>query len=223
MGIFPIMMNVVQFWLIDSIVKASGTVALPIESARNSLSDPDHEPLFVAPSDDDEDEGARPRYDIENPRPPSSSHSMTTDKPDTGQSTPANPENKLIGSDSSPIPGNVPDTHSYPPSIASTSTAHSFSPPKGISPKRLQKQFKRRPAPPPLDLPSPIHPAANIPRANTAEDRPAEEANKEWEESWDDSDDWANKVGEDEWTGRRIAEKKDSLNNWVATAVPSHA
>ncbi|KIP08330.1 hypothetical protein PHLGIDRAFT_69509, partial [Phlebiopsis gigantea 11061_1 CR5-6] len=58
MGVFPIIMNIVQFWIIDSIVKASAqsaSVALPTDSTRNSLAD-DEEPLFRASMDDDDDD-----------------------------------------------------------------------------------------------------------------------------------------------------------------------
>lgn len=52
MGIFPIFMNIVQFWLIDSIVKASGT---PVDPSRPRYSDAqDHEPLFRPSADDDD-------------------------------------------------------------------------------------------------------------------------------------------------------------------------
>ena len=222
MGIFPIMMNILQFWLIDSIVKASAAVALPPDSTRNSFGDLDREPLFEAPSDDEDESGNPPQHDIENPRPPSDTKSITIDKSQTGQSTPA--ENKSTGSGSSAIttdPRDATTVHSYPPSIASTSTTRSTSPPIGTSPKRIQKQFKRRPPPPALHLEAATHPAANIPAVPNVEKGvlDVEGQNKEWDESWDDSDDWANKVGEDEWTGRRIAEKKDILNTWVATAV----
>jgi hypothetical protein len=49
MGLFPIIMNVLQFWLIDSIVKAS------TKSSAVALPDSQQEPMFV--DDDDDDEG----------------------------------------------------------------------------------------------------------------------------------------------------------------------
>ena len=66
MGIFPIMMNILQFWLIDSIVKSSpaASVALPTVTPRSSADgehEHEHEPLFRASSDDEDDEGADPR------------------------------------------------------------------------------------------------------------------------------------------------------------------
>jgi len=52
MGIFPIFMNILQFWLIDSIVKASTTSDAARPSPRNSDAG-DREPLFNSPDDDD--------------------------------------------------------------------------------------------------------------------------------------------------------------------------
>jgi len=78
MGLFPIIMNILQFWLIDSIVKASeqpGSLALP-----DSRTSQDREPLFQASDSDDEDDSTigRPKYDIENPAPPSESRNIVT-------------------------------------------------------------------------------------------------------------------------------------------------
>ncbi|KAF9034972.1 hypothetical protein BDZ89DRAFT_495987 [Hymenopellis radicata] len=54
MGIFPIVMNVLQFWLIDSIVKASEPSTLSLDTdAHDGL---DREPLFGVPSDDEDDD-----------------------------------------------------------------------------------------------------------------------------------------------------------------------
>ena len=76
MGIFPIMMNVIQFWLIDSIVKASDGDWNHSRVDANTLnsSDADREPLFHAPNDDDDDDDDAPRVrpdDIEAQRRPS--------------------------------------------------------------------------------------------------------------------------------------------------------
>ena len=47
MGVFPIIMNIVQFWLIDSIVKASATIVPPHQ---------DCDPLLNAPAVDDNEQ-----------------------------------------------------------------------------------------------------------------------------------------------------------------------
>ncbi|KAA1473361.1 hypothetical protein DENSPDRAFT_779796, partial [Dentipellis sp. KUC8613] len=57
MGLFPILMNVLQFWLIDSIVKASsepGALALGADSPRASYDE--HAPIFHSTDSDSEDE-----------------------------------------------------------------------------------------------------------------------------------------------------------------------
>lgn len=43
---------------------------------------------------------------------------------------------------------------------------------------------------------------------------PTPPTEEEWGNSWDDTDDWANKVGEEDWTGRRMEEKKGVLSGW---------
>jgi hypothetical protein len=51
MGLFPIIMNVLQFWLIDSIVKAHvPPLALTDDTSRLGVHDDDREPLFQADS-----------------------------------------------------------------------------------------------------------------------------------------------------------------------------
>ena len=76
MGLFPIIMNVLQFWLIDSIVKAhTQPLALTDDTPRLDARDGDREPLFRADSSDedetaDESGSTPPKYDVENPEPP---------------------------------------------------------------------------------------------------------------------------------------------------------
>ena len=69
-------MNILQFWLIDSIVKAhTPPLSLADDSSRHGPSDEDREPLFQADGSDEEDEtadesGSTPaKYDVENPEP----------------------------------------------------------------------------------------------------------------------------------------------------------
>ena len=66
-------MNVLQFWLIDSIVKAQAPLSVSTDdpSGRGSS---DREPLFQADDSDGEDETvdeleSTPKYDVENPEP----------------------------------------------------------------------------------------------------------------------------------------------------------
>ena len=80
MGLFPIVMNIIQFWLIDSIVKATAHDTLeesgptrPTNGISSPLLSADREPLFSANASEDEDDdceeahGHRRVHDIENP------------------------------------------------------------------------------------------------------------------------------------------------------------
>ncbi|KAG1734973.1 vacuolar membrane protein-domain-containing protein [Suillus lakei] len=151
MGLFPIIMNILQFWLIDSIVKASSnSVELPTNSPR--MSDVhDREPLFRAREDDEDDA----HCDIENPRP--SYIRMSTG--DDAETIVASEESK--GKDSgatSPI--SIPQSatpssllpHDYPPSVGSLSSHSS----------RSRHKYKRSP-PSPLEFQTSHVPAINSP------------------------------------------------------------
>ncbi|KAF7290889.1 hypothetical protein HMN09_01267300 [Mycena chlorophos] len=212
MGIFPILMNILQFWLIDSIVKASG-VALDLDSP-----DPlDREPLFGAPDDDDDEDTPHVHgaTDIENhPRPPRArSESSESDELPT-------PETKFSTGGSTPTQPVDIETHAYPPSVASSSSP-SQSPPILREATKL-KPKRRGGVPSPITIrnnnrpavnsprPTPIPNSANAPAAPEPEPEPA----NDWGDSWDDQDDWADKVGEEEWTGKRMEEKKGALHAW---------
>ena len=75
MGLFPIIMNVLQFWLIDSIVKAHDPpLALTDDTSRLGVHDGDREPLFQADGSDEDETADGPgsaplKYDVENPEP----------------------------------------------------------------------------------------------------------------------------------------------------------
>jgi len=228
-------MNILQFWLIDSIVKASSApVVLPSDSARNSSDEHDREPLFAASSDDEEDDaGGRTRYDIENPRPHSRSNSPSRDKRSSNTLS-TQEDYKSSGSASSGTPSNQVEhalsMHAYPPSTSTPSSSR----PTSTSPKPVHK-YKRSPPPPipiqPLNQPainSP-QPPSGVPRSGMQQPQPrvvdlrkdtiGDDSSQEWASSWEDSDDWANKVGEEEWTGRRMQEKKGVLDVWDSPTV----
>ncbi|KAI0265954.1 vacuolar membrane protein-domain-containing protein [Gloeopeniophorella convolvens] len=185
MGLFPIFMNIVQFWLIDSIVKAGGTgVALPADSPRTSL---DRQPLF-APNDDldDDDEsddalGAPlPKRDIEAGLPHAHLSRRSTDS-----------------------------THTYPPSAPGSPTPAPAPAPvrsSSMSPTRLPARRVRSP-PAPLLPRSPMVPALNSPDAQRDKD--------EWAawDGEGDADEWAERVGEEEWTGRRAAAAQGTVDS----------
>ena len=240
MGIFPIIMNVVQFWLIDSIVKANASSQSTSPSSATRHSD-DREPLFRANSDDeddDDDDDRRPN-DIENP--------PSTDSPAFRGDTfiPATPaESKLsvqtqtaAGSGtSSPkvvdrVGSHAMTMHAYPP-VGSTSTspvspASLLSPASSISNMSPSTKRRRRSPPPPLSLaPRVGFPAVvvtpqirqPVPKQKSVVDTLVEDEKSEWAAWGDDAtDDWADKVGEEDWTGRRIAHKVESLHDVWAT------
>ena len=127
MGVFPMIMNIVQFWLIDSIVKASTSpIAIRSSSPRNSDAQ-DCQPLFGSPDDDDD---VSPR-DIEDG--PRSSSSRITSEGDFKTLIGSEDMAKLPVSGSS-SPTTLPRTpgvaaHDYPPnsvgSVSSQSSARS--------------------------------------------------------------------------------------------------
>jgi len=234
MGIFPILMNIVQFWLIDSIVKASElpAFALQTDSTRHSYEDnQDREPLFGARSDEDDevDTGNNPPHDIENPQ----SSSQSGD--DTKVSTPNEPKATPSGATT---PGTISDggtsvaMHAYPPSIGSvgaspSSRRSSMSTSAGTSGNKT----KRVPAPlhlqsalnfPERDIhPDPV-PQSNRPISSHLIAKPEQDANMDWVSSWDDSDDWANKVGEDDWTEKREHKKGALSEAWGQSPLPQY-
>ncbi|KIK67690.1 hypothetical protein GYMLUDRAFT_256533 [Collybiopsis luxurians FD-317 M1] len=201
MGIFPIIMNILQFWLIDSIVKASQSpVALAADGPEPDIDH--HEPLFRASSDEeDDDHSHQPHFDIENQRPrsrsPSSIHSRShsQDKDVTFSDNPY--ESKSSGSSSR---AEASDAHSYPPSLSSSVTSSSSM----SSIREASKLNKKRRAPPaPLNLPKPIlQPIINSPstpqknaEAKATRNESIHQKNApsvvdpsrdEWAESWDD-------------------------------------
>lgn len=175
MGIFPIVMNVLQFWLIDTIVKDKTAVILEGD-AQDAFSRPtEQEPLFSVPSDEEEDD--RPQVsDLENQR--------TADlrrKTTTGSRTPH--ENKSSGPST---PGETLELHEYPPSVSHTlsSTSSSSQGPlsEGLQPK--VKHTSRSPSPLRLQSSNALSSSSPIPQKTPPP------ISKEWEDGWADSNDW---------------------------------
>jgi hypothetical protein len=179
-------MNVIQFWLIDSIVKASGTagISLPADPA-------DHEPLFRSSIDSGDDDNG------DNVAEGGAIATLTKrDVEAQGQ------VQKLLrrSNDSS---------HTYPPSLNDSPTPApsihraSLSPPPASSSALSAR--RHHPPPPSLQPRSPMVPAVNSPDPTSvvsagaaAVARPKED----WQ-AWDGEEDWVERVGEEEWTGRR--------------------
>ncbi|EJF62288.1 Vaculolar membrane protein-domain-containing protein [Dichomitus squalens] len=226
MGIFPIAMNIIQFWLIDTIVKGSNNapLALASDSPRGSL-DADREPLFHASDDEDDEDGLPARqYDIENPRPRSISRSRDPEQHLSGG------ESKSVGSStatavpsgsSTPISKPI-DTgvavHAYPPAgtSASPSSASSYRSTSSAGSSRSGSSRRREP-PPPLTFKPREASQPNVEISRTAPPE-LEETRQEDDEKWaawgdDGEDDWAERVGEEEWTGRRLEATKDAVDH----------
>jgi hypothetical protein len=198
MGLFPIFMNVVQFWLIDSIVKASGNaeVTLPFNQPDTS----DREPLFHSSDDDVDDDDARGVGDA----------IATPAKRDIEAHTQGQVQLHRRSTDSSHT---YPPRHDDSPTLTSP-TVHrgSLSPPP--SSNSMISSRRHRPSPASLLPRSPMPPALNSPDPSSetspagadADRRPKED----WQ-SWDGDGDWVERVGEEEWTGRRADAKKDEV------------
>jgi hypothetical protein len=195
MGLFPIFMNVVQFWLIDSIVKASGNG----EIALNQPDSSDREPLFNSSDDDDVDDARGVGDAIATPA-----------KRDIEAQTQGQVQLLRRSTDSSHT---YPPRHDDSPTLTSP-TVHrgSLSPPPSLSGVISSRRY--RPSPAPLLPRSPMVPALNSPDPSSetspagadADRRPKED----WQ-SWDSEGDWVERVGEEEWTGRRAETKKGEV------------
>ncbi|RXW25423.1 hypothetical protein EST38_g410 [Candolleomyces aberdarensis] len=202
MGIFPIAMNVLQFWLIDSIVKASsGPVALEPDS--EDTAHPDREPLFNAPDDDDDDDHYR-RGDVENQLSNRPSHSTLDSGRDsraksytTGTTTPDDDEHKSVDTSAR---DQAHERHAYPPSLSSSVTSSSSSSSSRIkeSTKLAKHHSLREKASNPA---SRSHSPHSSLRGTKTPDLPATHVNPiistqdDWATSWDDD-------GDDGWESR---------------------
>ncbi|KAJ3824111.1 vacuolar membrane protein-domain-containing protein [Lentinula raphanica] len=187
MGIFPIIMNILQFWLIDSIVKASSNpVALGADGDAVNPENPDREPLFGAPSDDEDDDNLHPQNDVghhhtrSRSRNSLRSRSHSRDKSITFSDNPY--ESKSTGSGSRT---EIADSHSYPPSLSSSLTSTSST--SSIrEASKLNK--KRRPPPAPLNLsPAPVPMQTQtkpITRPMLNEPAVVEPSRNEWADTW---------------------------------------
>lgn len=225
MGLFPIMMNIIQFWLIDSIVKAGGqnsSLSLPDDSPRSSH---EEEPLFQAHSDAEDDDPLPSRpHDIENPvihsRSLSKSKSRSRSRDpklsiSTGVSpvlAAASPSRKDLEHRESAI-----SLHSYPPPGTGSGTPSPASSSASISSGTSNGTKRRRRSPPPplhLRPRSPLPPASNATadiraieqeqqrrrREQSASDAKGDGRPEDW--AWDDE-------GGDNWDDRHQREGGD--------------
>jgi hypothetical protein len=179
MGIFPILMNIIQFWLIDSIVKASSMAAVALDIEQGTRHD--SEPLFQGNSEDEDDFDPRPNT---NHRSSSLSDARRLDTSDD-RSFDTNTSEILITKESI-------NSHSYPPSLSgsiSSNVASSLDP-KSPKVKNLVKQGNRRMAGTSSES-SHLSGSSSLPRTPlqaTHVHQVTESA--DWAESWDDADEW---------------------------------
>ncbi|KAH9022367.1 vacuolar membrane protein-domain-containing protein [Lactarius deliciosus] len=194
MGLFPIFMNIIQFWVIDSIIKVGGIGGLgtpPDEPDEEA----DHEPLFHGIGDPDDDE----------------------DEDDSGGAAiPAAAKRDVEAQ--ARLRHSADSSHTYPPSLPDSPTA----------PSTTIRYTSR--SPPPISRSLPLAqrhhspPAPFLPRSTTLSlHSPPSKGNggvgvrmKEDWQTWD-GEDWADRVGEEEWTGRRAEAKKGEVDGtWRA-------
>lgn len=193
MGLFPIIMNILQFWLIDSIVKASSSsVELPTNSPRMSDMH-DREPLFHAPEDDEDDVPC----DIENPQLTFISISTGDDAETIVASEESKGKDSGITSPLSITQSTTPSSlvlHDYPPSVGSLSSHSS----------RSRHKYKRSP-PSSLEFQTSYAPAINspdLPRSHLADVHP----------SASEREDCAERVEDEERAGIRTEQPKGIVN-----------
>jgi hypothetical protein len=239
MGVFPIIMNILQFWLIDSIVKAKIFAPALTLDPEEGLS-ADRQPLFRGSSDDEDDEDDRTHH-VEN-----ASHQPHTDpyKPVPSAASQTHDENKSVGT-STPATGTSSragasfSRHAYPPRGGLEATLSGEE--DGTSPTSSSSNVsKRRSPPPPLVPRSPLQPAINSPMVTPANARRASQTKAQivsvekpapislpvkdrvqeddpWGEDW--GDDWADRVGQEDWTGKRL----EAARGFVGTAWHTQA
>jgi len=195
MGLFPIFMNIIQFWVIDSIIKVGGVGGLGVPSEE--LDEADNEPLFNAIDDPDGDED-----EDDATLPPAAKHDIEA-------------QTRLRHSTDS--------THTYPPSLPGSPTGPSTTVryTSSRSPPTISRSLplvQRRHSPPAPSLPR----SAGVPALNLHSPPPkasggvGARTKEDWQ-AWDGEEDWAERVGEEDWTGRRAeAGKGDVDGPWRA-------
>jgi len=198
MGLFPIFMNIIQFWLIDSIVKAGGFagIALPTDQADAA----DREPLFRSSSDsgdDDDDDSA----DVDG---------VAT--PVKGDIEAQEQVGLLRRSAESRASHTYPPSLNNPPTAAPTVHRASLSPPPTTG--SVLSARRQRPPPAPLLPRSPMVPALNSPDPSSvasAGTGPGARPEEDWQ-AWNGDGDWVERIGEEEWTGRRAGARKREVD-----------
>lgn len=124
MGLFPICMNIIQFWIIDSIVKASAVYGSGVPPDEEGVSQEDRAPLMPPSNDDDDQEDGHAVANEDNPSPQSTR--VFTTVPGIQPSVSPGKGTNLTSQPSPPRHVNkVQEQHSYPPSLPSLSSSPS--------------------------------------------------------------------------------------------------
>jgi hypothetical protein len=186
-------MNVVQFWLIDSIVKAGGSagITLPTDPA-------DHEPLFrssIDPIDEDDDDGNGAVEDT----------MATLARRDIEAQGPT----RLMRRSNDSSHTYPPSLNGSPPNAPSVHRASQSPPPASRS---LSSSRRRRAPPPALEphsLKVPVLESSD--RSSEAGASTDSRPKEEWQ-AWGGDEDWVERVGEEEWTGRRAEARKREVD-----------
>ncbi|KAN0140526.1 vacuolar membrane domain containing protein [Lactarius tabidus] len=185
MGLFPIFMNIIQFWVIDSIIKVGGVGGLSTPSEEPDEA-ADHEPLFNDHDSDEEEEdgddsGEAAKHDVE------------------AQATTATQR----------LRHSADSTHTYPPSLPGSPTATpatiSYS---NVSPPPLSRSLplvqRRRSPPAPRHSLSTVVPGLSLHSSRASESAGAR-MKEDWQ-AWDREEDWTEHAGEEDLMGRQAGE-----------------
>src|SRR6266545_2193944 len=192
MGIFPILMNIIQFWLIDSIVKASSMAAVALDVEHGVQHD--SEPLFQGDSDDEEN------YHPSRSKPPGRRLSNSSSEPRRLGIHDNLSFSITTQNDTYPDPA---EAHSYPPSLSSSMTSNAPASQTPRIAKNLMKQPKRREHPRSSHSETSHLSGASSISQLPGQHHPVSPENADWTESWDDADEWEHRksssVGNEQW------------------------
>lgn len=195
MGLFPIFMNIIQFWVIDSIIKVGGVGGLGTPPEEPDETD-DYEPLFHAidDSDDENEDGS-------------------------GEAAlpPVARRDGDVEAQTQCVRHSIESSHTYPPSLPGSPTGPSatirytsVSPPP-IS-RSLPLTQRHRSPPAPFLSRSTVVPTLNPQSLPSKASEGAGARTKEDWQAWDGGEDWADRVVEEERTGRRAEARKGEVN-----------
>jgi hypothetical protein len=178
MGLFPIFMNIIQFWVIDSIIKVGGVGGLGVQLEEQG-DETDHEPLFIDDPDGDEDDD------------------------DSGEAV-AKRDVEAQAQTQTRLRHSIDSTHTYPPSLPGSPTGPSTTIRyTSVSPPPISRSLPLVQRPPAPLLP---HSTA-VPTVNShslpskASEGVGARTKEDWQ-AWDGEEDWPDRVGEEDGTGR---------------------